>query len=241
MNELLLTIAVMAAGTVIMGRICYWVDGTAFINNAARAMMDHIPWDYGEIKSSLIGIWYYLAPMIFIAAFCLVFRFNIFKYIMISPEYLAYIPLTILAEFSVTTMLSGVLTLFSEKVDWKNDIGDITWIQSIHQHNKLVAPLVPLLGAFVEEWFYRGIVFLILYLYFPQAGFIGAALVSGILFSIDQILFTDKKSQAFSMVIASLGITLVACTSIVITNSFLPCLIAHECFLIMYSGMFMYY
>lgn len=50
--------------------------------------------------------------------------------------------------------MSRSLTLFSEKNDWAGEIGEISWIQSVHKRNRKVAPLVPLLGAFFEETFF---------------------------------------------------------------------------------------
>lgn len=241
MTMLALTLAAMTAAAVVMGRVLFWVDGSNGINRLSRKAMSILNWDFGEIKASMIGIWYYIVPLIFIIGFSLVYRYNIFRYLWIEPEYLGYIPLTILAEMSIVTMMSGSLTLFSAKADWAGDIGDISWIQSIHKRNKKIAPLVPLLGAFFEETLFRGTIFLVLYTNFPVLGFVGAAAVSGVLFTLEQALFTNSGRQCLSMVLASLGISFVACVSTAYTGSFLPCLLAHECFLVFYFGKFRYY
>lgn len=70
---------------------------------------------------------------------------------------------------------------------------------------------------------------------------IAAADLTGILFALEQALFTSSGRQCLSMVLASLGISFVACVSTAYTGSFLPCLLAHECFLIFYFGRFRYY
>lgn len=241
MKILAVALLTMTAASVVMGRIMFWVDGKKFINRLSRKATEYISWDHGEIKASLIGIWYYIVPLVATAVFCITFRYNIFSYLYIKPEYLGYILLTILAEMSIVTMMSGSLTLFSPKADWAGDIGDISWIQSVHKRNKKVAPLVPILGAFVEETFFRGTVFLILYTEIPVMGMTGAAAVSGLLFTIEQALFTSSSRQCLSMVLASLGISFVACVSTAYTGSFLPCLLAHECFLVFYFGKFRYY
>ena len=241
MTILAVTLAAMTAAAVVMGRILFWVDGRSGINKLSRKVMGILNWDFEEIKASVIGIWYYIVPLIFIIGFGVIYKHNIFQYLWIEPEYLGYIPLTILAEMSIVTMMSGSLSLFSAKVDWAGDIGDISWIQSIHKRNKKIAPLVPLLGAFFEETFFRGTIFLVLYINFPVLGFAGAAAVSGVLFALEQALFTSSGRQALSMVLASLGISFVACVSTAYTGSFLPCLLAHECFLVFYFGKFRYY
>ena len=70
---------------------------------------------------------------------------------------------------------------------------------------------------------------------------IAAADLTGILFALEQALFTSSSRQCLSMVLASLGISFVACVSTAYTGSFLPCLLAHECFLVFYFGRFRYY
>ena len=70
---------------------------------------------------------------------------------------------------------------------------------------------------------------------------IAAADLTGILFALEQALFTSSGRQCLSMVLASLGISFVACVSTAYTGSFLPCLLAHECFLVFYFGRFRYY
>lgn len=241
MTTLAAALLSMTAASVVMGRIMFWVDGKKFINRLSRKATEYISWDHGEIKASLTGIWYYTVPLAATAACCIVFRYNIFRYLYIAPEYVGYIPLTILAEMSIVTMMSGTLTLFSSKADWAGDIGDISWIQSVHKRNRKVAPLVPILGAFVEETFFRGTVFLILYTKFSVMGLAGSAAISGFLFTLEQALFTNSGRQCLSMALASLGISFVACISTAYTGSFLPCLMAHECFLVFYFGKFRYY
>lgn len=70
---------------------------------------------------------------------------------------------------------------------------------------------------------------------------IAAADLTGILFALEQALFTSSGRQCLSMVLASLGISFVACVSTAYTGSFLPCLLEHECFLVFYFGRFRYY
>lgn len=241
MTEVAAAVAVMLICSAVMGRILFWIDNTRMTDRITRRLMNYLSWDYEEIKASAVGVWYYLTPAAFIAVFCIVFDHNIFAYLRIDLQDLGYIPVTILAEMSVVTMVSGSLTLVSDRVDWTANIGNISWISSIQKRNKAVAPLVPLLGALVEECFFRGTLFLILYLHFEQLGFWGAALISGALFALEQALFTSRGSQCYSMILGSLGISFVACASVAYTGSFLPCLLAHECFLVFYFGKFKYY
>lgn len=70
---------------------------------------------------------------------------------------------------------------------------------------------------------------------------IAAADLTGILFALEQALFTSSGRQCLSMVLASLGISFVACVSTAYTGSFLPRLLEHECFLVFYFGRFRYY
>ncbi|MDD6298446.1 type II CAAX prenyl endopeptidase Rce1 family protein [Hornefia butyriciproducens] len=241
MNGMIITIIAMLICSVIMGRILFWIDGTKFVSTASRRLMNRIPWDYEEIKASFIGIWYYIVPLAFTAGFSVLFDFNPLNYLLLKLRYIGWIPLTILAELSMVTMLSGCLTLFSDRTDWSGEIGNISWIKSVQKRNKAVVPLVPVLGALVEEVFFRGTVFLILFTRFDGAGFLVSFLASGALFAVEQVLFTDNRNQRLSMCLASVGIAFVACVSTAYTGSFLPCLLAHECFLVFYFGRFRYY
>lgn len=241
MNSMIITVIAMLICSVVMGRILFWIDGTKFVNTISRRLMDYIPWDYEEIKSSFIGVWYYIVPLSFVICFSVIFDFNPLEYITLDLHYIGWIPLTIFAEMSVVTMLSGCLTLFSNTTDWSREIGNISWIKSVQKRNKAVVPFVPILGALVEELFFRGTIFLILFTCFEESGFVISFLVSCVLFTVEQVLFTDNKKQRLSMLLASIGISFVACASTAYTGSFLPCLLAHECFLVFYFGRFRYY
>ncbi len=62
MQTLMLTLSAMLICSLVMGRILFWLDNTAFINGISRRLLAFIPWDYEEIKSSFLGLWYYLRP-----------------------------------------------------------------------------------------------------------------------------------------------------------------------------------
>lgn len=241
MYKLAVLILVFLGMSFVMGRLLFWIDNTKFINNTSRKLMDVIPWDYGEIKASVVGVFYYITPAVFMAAVSIPIGYNIFPYFLIKIEYLPYILITILGELSMITMLSGCLTLFSEKVNWQSEIGNISWIQSIQNRNPAVVPFVPLIAAFFEETFFRGTIFMILYLEFPETGPVFPIIVTAALFSFEQVLFTGNKSQGLSMILGSVGISVVACLSILYTGSILPCVLAHQFFLVFYFGKFKYY
>ena len=133
MTELAAAVVVMLICSAVMGRILFWIDNTRMTDRITRRLMDYLSWDYEEIKASAVGVWYYLTPAAFIAVFCIVFDHNIFSYLQIGLQDLGYIPVTILAEMSVVTMVSGSLTLVSDRVDWTADIGNISWISSIQK------------------------------------------------------------------------------------------------------------
>lgn len=241
MQTLMLTLSAMLICSLVMGRILFWLDNTAFINRISRRLLAFIPWDYEEIKSSFLGLWYYLLPLLFTVLFCATFSHPVFSFLFIHPHYLGFIPLTMLAEISVATLMSGCLTLFSDTCNWSREIGSISWIASIRKRNKMVAPLVPLLAAFVEELFFRGVIFLILYTRFPQLGLLGATAISTALFTAEQMLFTENPRQGLSMLLAPAGMSVVACLATAYTGSLLPALLAHETFLLFYFGRFRYY
>ncbi len=236
MAKYIVLCVIIVIATIVYGLILFWLDKCVFVNRLARKILTHSKWTYEEIRASLIGVVYYLFPLMILVPMFIIFRFDIFCYLLIKPSYLFYILLTILAEFSAVTLTSGLLTMFSEKTDWTNEIRNIVWIQSIKKRNPSVAPFVPLLGSLAEEFFFRGFIFLFMYTQFPQFGFVFPMLWSSILFALQQILFTKNSKQGLSMILGSVMINLIGCIAIVYTGSMLPGIIAHACFVFFYIG-----
>lgn len=229
---------VLLSMAVVYGRILFWIEKYKKLNSLVRRLMNIIPWTFDEIRASLIGMVYYFVPLVFTLSLCIFFKFNLLKFFTIKLEFVPYILITIIGQLGVISMLSGSLTLVSSKVNWASEIGNISWISSIKSRNKLVAPFVPILGAFFEEVFFRGVVFLLVYNVFPEFGIIPPLILSILLFSLQQILFTENKNQAISMAFGSFGVATVACISIAYTASILPCVLAHQLFLVFYFGRF---
>lgn len=99
---------------------------------------------------------------------------------------------------------------------------------------KSLKPLYPLSGAFFEELYFRGCVFIIILTEFKFVNpAIGIALVS-ILFVIQQSLNTQTVYQTISMSVGSMCISVVGCVLILATNSFIPALLCHQFYVIFY-------
>lgn len=234
-------VLILTTLSVLFGRILFWIDKQRWVTSFTRKLMSRLDWNYEEIRASIVGCFYYLAPLIAIIILCIIFRFPLYRYMSIDMSYIAYIPITICGELSVVTMMSGCLTLISDRINWTKEIGNISWISSIQKRNPKVAVIAPMLGALVEELFFRGICFLMIYSLFTEIGYIWPMIISTILFTLEQVLFTNNRKQGLSMVLGSIAIGIVGSISVIYTKSLLPSLLAHESFLIFYFGRFKYY
>src|SRR5699024_589015 len=119
-------------------------------------------------------------------------------------------------------------------VNWVEEIQSIPWIESISYVPNNLGWIIPLVGAFCEETFYRGVVYILLRTVFPSLGIIIPIIISAVLFSIQQMLNTNTLNQCITMAIGSIAISIIGCLLVELTGSFLPALVAHESFVIFY-------
>jgi hypothetical protein len=234
----LLLLLILTLFAVFYGKILFLLSGNPTLKKLTRHIMRYSTLQYEQIRASLLGLFYYVTPAAFIAVLCIVYQFNIFQYFLMDVRYLPYLLIGILAELSVTAMLSGLFGIFSPKTDWVKEISSIPWIDSIKDRPPALAPLVPLLGSFFEECYFRGVVFLMVCIQYPQYGWLAPFILSAVLFSLQQMLYTNNSKQAFSMLLGSVGVSCVGCMLIMLTGSLLPALVAHQSFVLLYFQRF---
>lgn len=220
--------------TVIWGRIILFNANKKYVLNLTLFIMRYSRAQQRHIHSIILGSFYYLSCIVASAVFSVIFDFNIFKYFLIKQEYIIFIFIGILAEMSVANIIMMTVTSSVKKVDWVEQIKNIPWINSISFMPEYVGPLVPLLGAFCEEFFFRGILFYILILFYPEVGVILPIAIVTVLFGMQQILNTVTFPQAVTMAIGTFAVSTIGCLLILYTGSFLPALISHESFVIFY-------
>jgi len=229
-----LTLFLLVVFSVAWGRAILFNADKRYMDSAAMWLMRYIRASKQHIHSVLVGCWYVGTGVAGIFVFSLVWNVGIFGQFRIAPSLLLYLPLGFLAEMSVSSLVMSTVMLVTPRTAWVDQIRSIPWINAISLMPERLGPLIPLIGAFLEELFYRGVVFTLLVNGYPELGMWGAAAISAALFALQQILNTATLPQAVTMGIASVSISLIGCALMAYTGSFLPALFAHEAFVVFY-------
>lgn len=220
--------------SVLWGKVIMFNAQKRYIKSFARFLMQFTRISYTHLHSAILGSLYLGGGLFGCIIFSVAYRVNILKYVAIKPEYIIYILIGIIAEMSVSSLIMSLVMAFKKDVDWVKQIQTIPWINSISLMPEHIGPIIPTSGAFFEETFFRGVLFIIMLQVFPQVGVVIPIAVVTILFAVQQILNTETFHQGVTMAIASLAVSGVGCLLIIYTGSFLPALIAHESFVIFY-------
>ncbi|WP_353616876.1 CPBP family glutamic-type intramembrane protease [Sulfolobus sp. S-194] len=190
-------------------------------------------------KMYLIGrIYYFIFSMIIGIYFSLIFNFdifNLFKFY-ISIFFFKITILLILANISFSDF-GGIIFLllynFNYAKLYKN-LSQIIWIKNIElfgskYYNKIAFLLSPL----SEEIIFRGVLLPFL-IYKFNLNIIESLLITSLLFTYQQILYLKNKYQLLIIGISSFIISFINGIGVILTNSIIPAIIAHEIFVILY-------
>lgn len=234
-----LLILVVMTGS--MSPIIRWLDSSSWFANQVRKLLDHSSWTYSQLKVSAVGVFYYLLPLIFILVMWLLTGVNPFAFLLIGLRYWWVIPLAILAKFSHNTLMSTVLATIRPDIEWLAVIGGIPWVSRLKLRHPSIQWMVTPTSAFFEEMFFRGVVFGTTVTLYPELGFWFATGLSIVLFTIQQASFCTSVNQAVALGAGAFVISLASCIAFGISGSVLPSVLAHQAFLIFYTGKFRIY
>lgn len=164
------------------------------------------------------------------------FGFNIFQFFSLETKYIVYIFIGFVAQLSLSSMILLIISAFKNNINWFKVIREVTWVSLMSNMPKALRPIYPLLGATFEEIFFRGTVFMIHIIYFPEMGIVLPIILATGLFVLQQVLNTDTAIQGVVISIGAIVISVIGCLLILYTESFLPTLICHLLFVIFYLG-----
>lgn len=220
--------------SIVWGRVILFSVDKRYFRKIVFFLMKYIPAEFALVESLLLGILYILSFILGVIVVSIVYNFNILDYILIDIRYAPYFLVGIMAEFSLSGIIMAIMLALVPKVNWVEEIQSIPWIESISYVPNNLGWIIPLVGAFCEETFYRGVVYILLRTVFPSLGIIIPIIISAVLFSIQQMLNTNTLNQCITMAIGSIAISIIGCLLVELTGSFLPALVAHESFVIFY-------
>lgn len=188
------------------------------------------------IRAYLIWAAYLLTGLIGCAVYLAIFRVNILSFFRFELVFFAYVVLGIIAQTALASLILLVVGAINPRLNWYAIVMSTPWVRVFPLLPRAVRVAYPLSGAFVEELFFRGAIFLILVMQFPWVDAWVAILISTLLFVVQQSLNTSSRLQSFMMSVGAVAISVVGCLLFLLTDSFLPPLLCHELYVIFYFG-----
>ena len=222
--------------TVLWGKTIDILVKSKLVTKFAKFIMNYSRMKLDQIKFYIIWFGYLFMSLFGTILFSLVYKINLFNIINVNNfKYIAIFSLIgFIVQLSASSMILTVISLIKRDINWYKVISDINWVKFGNKLPKALKPLYPLSGAFFEEIYFRGCIFLILITKFNFLGITGALIIVAMLFIIQQVINTQSFYQAVSMSIGALCISIVGCILILATGSFLPALICHELYVLFY-------
>lgn len=233
-----LLLVILSVLTIIYGTIVSFISKRKSFSKVVRKLMNYSNLSKDELANSLLGLVYYLFPLILIITICSIFRYPIYKLFVLDMKYWVYILVSIIAFISLMSCISGLAEIFFPKTNWINVISNVSWIVSVNSRKPILKFFALVLGALFEEVFFRGVCFAMVYAIFPQYPAWIPLVISSLLFGIQQSLFVKNKKGIFIFMLSGFAAGLLGGSLIMYTNSILPSLIAHEFFVLFYFTQF---
>jgi len=222
--------------TIIWGKTIDTLVKSKYVLRIAKFLMNYSRLKLDQIRFVIIWLGYLFVSMIGTIIFSIIFKINIFDYISLKnfKEVVLYSIIGFIVQLSLSSTILTIISLIKTDINWFTVVSNINWVKISSKLPKSLKPLYPLSGAFFEELYFRGCVFIIILTEFKFVNpAIGIALVS-ILFVIQQSLNTQTVYQTISMSVGSMCISVVGCVLILATNSFIPALLCHQFYVIFY-------
>jgi membrane protease YdiL (CAAX protease family) len=188
------------------------------------------------IRAYLIWAAYLVTGLIGSVIYLVIFRVNILLFFRFELGFFAYVVLGIIAQTALASLILLIVGAVNPRLNWYAMVMSTPWVRVFPLLPRGVRVAYPLSGAFVEELFFRGAIFLILVQRFPWVNVWAAILISTLLFVVQQSLNTSSHWQSFMMSVGAVAISVVGCLLFLLTDSFLLPLLCHGLYVIFYFG-----
>lgn len=231
--DFVLFLIIATAVSVAWGRINR-IGYSKFITSIVRFIMKYSQMHAELIRSYLVWSVYMISGLVAAVALLMAYKVNLLRFFVLDPKYFILIPVTFIAENSVSGLMMQLLLLARRTMDVFRELTSVPWVSYTLMMPRAMRVLSPLFAAMIEEVFFRGCVFLILIKHFPQAGPYWAMFICTALFALQQMLQTDTFGQGMILLVGSVSISIVGCISILYTGSFLPTLLCHAAYAFVY-------
>lgn len=199
-----------------------------------RRALKHSRISAEAIRSYLIWGTYMVAGIAGAAVLSVVYGVNLVGILPLRVGYLPLVALAFVAQNAVTGLLMQLWLVARPRSNVFADLTNVLWVRYTLRMPGVTRVLAPLCAAVSEEVFFRGAVFLILTRRFAYLGSLSAVALCTAMFVLHQILQTDTLGQAVIFGIGSTSISVIGCLAMLYTGSFLPTLICHAGYSVVY-------
>jgi hypothetical protein len=223
----------VTAASVFWGRVNR-LGYSRVVTSLGRFIMKYSKIHAELLQSYLVWSMYLLTGLVAALALLTAYQVNLLHFIPLATRYVPVIPLAFIAQNSLTGLMMQLWLVSRPASNVFADLTSIPWVSYTLMMPRVMRMLSPLSAAIIEEVFFRGAVFLILIHEFPQTGAYLAIVICTASFVLQQVLQTDTVGQAAIFVIGSTSISVVGCITILYTGSFLPTLLCHAAYSVVY-------
>jgi len=231
--DLLSFLLIVTVASILWGRVNR-IGYSRFISSVVYFLMKYTQANTELIRGYLVWFIYMSAGLAAAAALLLAYQVDLPRYLALDRKYFVLVPVAFIAENALTGLMMQLLVLARPAMSIYLELTSILWIRYTLIMPSVMRVISPLGAAIAEEVFFRGTVFLVLIKHFPQTGALLSTVICTVLFVVQQVLQTDRRGQAWIMLIGSTSVSVVGCITILCTGSFLPTLLCHAAYACFY-------
>lgn len=230
--------AAAALFAVLWGRVLWYFDEKSnLLPRFIFYLMTFTRMTFPEIKSLLLSLIYYAFGMVGVLAFSLAYHLDITGIFGFRLHFIPLILLGIMAEISLANFF---ISIYLQGVRHKRinpflEIQNSPWISGIMKLPRAFIPFAPVIGGLMEEFFFRGILLIILVTKLSLSPFPAIGIVT-VLFLVEQWLQLRTAVQRIMIGFGSFAISLIGGILTIYTGSIIPAAVAHMSFVVFYFG-----
>lgn len=235
---LILFLLVCFAFSIFWGKSTKIFLESRLIQGIVEYIMQYSRWHADKIRFAILWAAYLLVPILGSLLCYLVFDMPFLEFIRLKnvQESLFYTILGFVVQFQLSAFLVLLISAIKSEINWYQVIRSIGWVSVSYNLPKSIRFFYPTSSAFLEEMFFRGSVFMVLYTQFPEIPVWVSIGIVCLLFIIQQAINTQEPIQAVAISMGAISISLVGCLLILATDSILPAILCH----MLYVGMYLY-
>ncbi len=222
--------------TIVWGRILWYFDEkTNLLPRFIFYLMTYLRMTFPEIKSLLLSIIYYSFGIIGILVFSISYHVDMAGLFHFRFLFLLLILLGIMAQVSLANLfISLYLKIIRHKrINPFFEIQNSPWISGIMRLPKFFIPFAPVIGGLLEEFFFRGVILIILVTKFTVSPLLAIGIIT-FLFMVEQWLQLRTAAQRIMIGLGSLAISFIGGILVIYTGSIIPAAVSHMFFVVFY-------